>query len=257
MNLSKKYLILPIFLFLHSHAFSFTFFGEWWDYDNLFDAAVHERVENIERLASQKGRINEKGPLNYTPLQFAIYKKLKPEILSTLVECGADIEARDDFGNTALLFACQKGTVGAIDLLIERGAKIEVKNRWGRNALMEACYRNRAEVVEELLLAGANMNASNDLGMTSLMVATLQGNIEAAKMLLDAGVALNAKTTDDIDIVSQKGRATTTFKKGSTALTFARLCGGLGMHKLLLEYGAEDPFWDKSSFKNLEKWYEI
>lgn len=57
------------------------------------------------------------------------------EIVKYLRERGANIEARDDFGNTALIQASFKGRFEVVKYLIEKGANIDKKNTNGETAL--------------------------------------------------------------------------------------------------------------------------
>ena len=48
-----------------------------------------------------------------------------------LLNRGADIEARDDYGYTALMSASLYGDVAAVELLLDRGADIEARDDYG------------------------------------------------------------------------------------------------------------------------------
>ena len=48
---------------------------------------------------------------------------------------GADVNAVDDYGNTALISACMWGYTNIVELLLEYGADINIKNNKGLTAL--------------------------------------------------------------------------------------------------------------------------
>jgi len=60
------------------------------------------------------------------------------EMIEKLIEFGADINRRDNFGNTPLLLACAKGLLVAAELLIKKGAILEIENSVKKNALILA-----------------------------------------------------------------------------------------------------------------------
>jgi ankyrin repeat protein len=59
-----------------------------------------------------------------------------PEIVTLLLERGADIEARDDGGNTPLMVAAEQSSTPAIlTLLLEKGADPLAEDKYGRRAI--------------------------------------------------------------------------------------------------------------------------
>src|SRR5262249_19323904 len=62
-------------------------------------------------------------------------RKDYPAVLRLLLEHGADINAQDYEGQTALLHAVQRRSVNAVAALLQAGADIAVENNEGRTAL--------------------------------------------------------------------------------------------------------------------------
>jgi ankyrin repeat protein len=60
------------------------------------------------------------------------------EFMKVCLSRGADINATDENGQTALHGAAQRGSPSVIDFLISRGARLDVKNRQNRTPLDEA-----------------------------------------------------------------------------------------------------------------------
>jgi ankyrin repeat protein len=88
------------------------------------------------------------------------------EALGTLLDCGVDIEAKGDWGGTAIHHAAWHGAVAAVELLLARGAAVESVNAYGGTVLGAALYGSTAcrnavgdhtQVVERLLEAGAKV----------------------------------------------------------------------------------------------------
>ena len=70
---------------------------------------------------------------------------------------GADIEARDRHGQTALMNAARDGQVAVVRLLADRGADLNHRAKFGLTALMLAIIRGHTEVARVLVEAGADV----------------------------------------------------------------------------------------------------
>ena len=79
--------------------------------------------------------------------------------------------------------ASAAGHVGIVDLLLSSGAEIEAVNNVGMTALMLAAQHNLADVAEVLISRGANLNAKDNNGRTAKQLADLQGHHDLAKKL--------------------------------------------------------------------------
>ena len=95
--------------------------------------------------------------------------------METLLDRGAAIEARNDGGWTALMFASGHGEVVVVETLVDYGAAIEAREDKGATALMVASGRGQAVVVETLLDRGAAIEARSYGGWTALMMASGMG----------------------------------------------------------------------------------
>jgi len=58
--------------------------------------------------------------------------------LQELIEAGADVNASDEDGETALMAAAEKGHLSKVKLLIEKGANVGAKDKTGKTALQYA-----------------------------------------------------------------------------------------------------------------------
>jgi uncharacterized protein len=101
---------------------------------------------------------------------------------------GADVNATDEYGMTALMEASLRNRRKMVRLLLENGADTEdVENSSGCNALTFACLSGRSEVVRILLDHGGNVNAQDRFRRTALMAAAATGNAGAVLLLLANG----------------------------------------------------------------------
>jgi ankyrin repeat protein len=102
-----------------------------------------------------------------------------------LLEKGANVNARDDKGRTALLWvAPARDNPEMVKFLIAKGAEVNAADNAGETALMIAASQSNPGIVTALLEAGAEVNAQNKVGGTALMAAAFRGNVEEIKILL-------------------------------------------------------------------------
>ena len=78
---------------------------------------------------------------------------------------GADADAADAWGVTALAHAAGRGDLEAVRVLLDKGAAADRPNRFGNTALMAAAAGGRDAVVDALLVAGADPAARNKWGL--------------------------------------------------------------------------------------------
>ena len=75
-----------------------------------------------------------------------------------LLAQGADVNARDSYGQTALMRAAHKGDYQVAVFLVEHGADLDVTAKYNLSALMLAVIGGHTEVVRILVEAGADLH---------------------------------------------------------------------------------------------------
>jgi len=108
---------------------------------------------------------------------------------------GANVNATDADGSTAIMYAAANDDLELVHALIKAGADVKLSNQFGTSAITEAAIIGSAPIIEALLKAGADPNFKTPNGETPLMAAARTGKIDAAKALLNAGADINAKET--------------------------------------------------------------
>ena len=103
------------------------------------------------------------------------------------INAGANVNAKNKYGRTALMAAAQEGHTEIFDTLIKAGANINAKDNEGLTALMGAAVNGHTETVNALIKAGAEVNAKNNDGYTALMWAAKYGYTEIVNALIEAG----------------------------------------------------------------------
>tara|TARA_B100000900_G_C20474912_1_gene672971 strand:- start:205 stop:1074 length:870 start_codon:yes stop_codon:yes gene_type:complete len=116
------------------------------------------------------------------------------EIAQALVAAGADVNARDKNGDTALLLASMNGHTETAQALVAAGADKNARNKHGDTGLILASGKGHTETARALIDAGANVNAVDKGGNTALILASRSGHLKAVQALVAAGADVNAAT---------------------------------------------------------------
>jgi ankyrin repeat protein len=146
------------------------------------------------------------------------------EAVRALLLKGADVNAAQGDGVTALHWAATRGDAELTSMLLTAGANVRAATRFGGYMpLHVAAERGFGPVVQALVKAGADANATTSRGTTPLMLAASAGDTGALTALLDAGAKPNTTETE----------------RGHTALMFAAAANRVPAVKLLLSRGAD------------------
>lgn len=134
---------------------------------------------------------------------------------------GANINAKNAYGGTALFPAAGRGHLKVVKFLIAKKIDVSAKSKYGGTALFWAVEKGRVEIVKILITAKIDINAyDTDSGGTALMGAAEMGMFEIVKLLIEAKADVNLKD-----------------EKGNTALMSAQKKGHIEIIKLLQQAG--------------------
>jgi ankyrin repeat protein len=117
-------------------------------------------------------------------------RKARSAIQKDLIAHGADVNARDAAGCTAL-FRDAFDNPDAAEFLIERGADVNARDSAGRTPLIDVADI-RLDAVRLLVEHGADVNARDNRGLTCIHEAT-GGSLETVEFLVAHGADLRAK----------------------------------------------------------------
>ena len=108
-------------------------------------------------------------------------------LVQLLLDSGANVNAADLNGRTALLNAADDGDVETVQLLLSRGARVSATAH-GKTALYRAAKGGHARIVQLLLDAGADAEVSHETPSASpIFLAAAGGHVEAVQLLLRKG----------------------------------------------------------------------
>jgi ankyrin repeat protein len=147
-------------------------------------------------------------------------------IVRALIDAGADVNAKANYGWTALMSAISFGKLGVVQVLLEKAVSqihFNVKDSGGKTALMLAIDKGNAGIVQVLVAVEViKLNEKDNHGKTALMLAIDKGDEVIVQALIAAGADVNAKTDS-----------------GWAALTLAIEKGNAGIVQVLIAAGAD------------------
>ncbi len=113
------------------------------------------------------------------------------------IQKGADVNKKDQYGKTALMWAVGLGHIDIVKLLIKHKVDLDVTGEYGRTVLMDALESDYTDIANLLIQKGADVNKKDQYGKTALMHAAKKGYTDIVKLLLEKyKVDVNAKGYD-------------------------------------------------------------
>jgi len=146
------------------------------------------------------------------------------EAVRELLRAGADVNAAQNDGMSALHWAAQNDDAPVIEVLLYAGANTAATTRLGGYAPLHLAGRaGNASALDALLTGGADADAFTTTGVTALHFASASGRGDAVEILLLHGAAIDAGTTNE----------------AHTPLVWATAANRLDAMRVLLEAGAD------------------
>lgn len=202
----------------------------------LHDAVYNEDVASVRRLlqsGTSPGTTNRYG---VSPISLAATNG-NFEILSLLLNAGADANTVLPGGETVLMTASRTGRPDSVKVLLAKGANVHSKETaYNQTALMWAAAEGHVETIQALLKAGAEINARSKSGFTPLLFAVREGRIPAVQTLLKLGASPNEAIESE---VRRGGGVKGPPAGGAAALLLAVENGHFQLASVLLDAGAD------------------
>ncbi len=157
-----------------------------------------------------------------------------PRTLNETLSAGANVDATDARGQTALLLAVQGGHTTVARLLLDRGASVNTQAANQDTPWLLAGALGRTEILERMLSSGPDLSIRNRFGGTALIPACERGHVETVRLL-------TLRTKIDLNHINDPG--------WTCLLEIVILGGGGPRHqetaKVVLDAGADPTLADR------------
>ena len=158
--------------------------------DDLYNAIRANDLARLRALVHDAADANIKDGRGETPLMYAAAAG-SVDAMTFLLAQGADVNAQNEFGSTALIWSATD--LAKVKLLLSHGANINTASKRGRTALFLAAMTDHsAETVRLLLAKGADPKITDSFKNTVLIAAAAGNDTETIRLIIDAGVDVNA-----------------------------------------------------------------
>ncbi|MCX6926218.1 MAG: ankyrin repeat domain-containing protein [Verrucomicrobia bacterium] len=229
---------------------------------------ITDGIENVIRLSAYRGlSIKSDEEIRRDKFLAELYRECKTRLegpsafltsvckgdldkVKAYLAAGADANARDTNGISALMFASGEGRTEIARVLIANGAAVNDRTSDGQTALM---FAKNADVAKLLLDKGAASDAITPEGVTTLAAAAARGNADLVGILLGQGLRMDATNihgrtplavaarngrTNSVRVLLDKGaNREIRDEKGLTAYDYALRGGHTGIVEMLKRTG--------------------
>ena len=160
----------------------------------LHQAAANNAAATVSQLLAEGAEIDARNGSGATALLVATHANAV-DAARVLIEAGADVNAKDRIEDSPYLYAGARGHLEILKLTLAHGADLKSTNRYGGTAL----FRPRSaamSTVRTLIEAGVDVDHVNNLNWTALLEAVILGNggprhQQIVDLLVKAGADVN------------------------------------------------------------------
>lgn len=211
---------------------------------NLIDVNGNSVLHTIrsdalaERLLAKGAKVNHINQQGNTPL----HTVHSLDLAKRFVAAGAALNKQNNSGQTPLIRAATRKETSELALFfIEQGADVNLKDQWGETALGKTAYTNEQALAKQLLVKGAQPHSVNTLGDYPVHVALSKNNQQVAEMLI------NPQTETTLDTKNWEERTPLAVAFSKQRFGMAKLLTSQGASKpkwpahLMAQEG--NPFW--------------
>ena len=166
----------------------------------LIAGAARGDAKEVGRLIGGGADVNARDGSGRTAL-LAATQGNHVDAARVLIAARSDVNAKDNIEDSPFLLAGASGHSEILRLTLASGADLASVNRYGGTALIPAAHYGHVETVRELLGTAINIDHVNNLGWTALLEAIILGDggvrhSEIVRLLVEAGASVNLGDRD-------------------------------------------------------------
>lgn len=214
----------------------------------LMIAAHCKNLNAVEFLLKHGAIVDVQDKRNQSSLHYGVEGALLSgdtsfDVVSCLLNHGADINAPMNGKYTALMMACRSQHVRLVKFLLQQGANVQVKDKDGKTALHFACELTltwkpaSCDLLNCLTENGADINALRKDNRTPLMVASSCGGVDQITFLIKRGANVHLQDKNGDTALHHAARNMNNSLEIVCALTAAgasQMCNNQGLTPLLV-----------------------
>mmetsp|Transcript_20493 Transcript_20493/g.78731 ORF Transcript_20493/g.78731 Transcript_20493/m.78731 type:complete len:215 (-) Transcript_20493:140-784(-) len=169
----------------------------------LWEAASHGNVPEVVSLLDSGAMTDwaNDDAFRSAPLAAAV-RHGRDAVVRVLLDRGANPEAKDTSGYTAVMVAVVTGQLDLVSMLLDAGADIEATNDGRLTPLLLCMVADQDDVARHLIDRGANVDAKDSGGHTPLIWAALRRNSAMVRLLLERGADASARESRGMTALS-------------------------------------------------------
>ena len=135
------------------------------------DEAHHPVVKTHSSFLSVLAWLQHAAVMAALKIPISVIDTSCPAHVARMLKGGADPNAKDPYGFTALMWAANQGDMSMAEVLVKGGANVNEQRRSGSTALVRAATSDKANVAKFLIDNKADIKATNRHGQTVAEIA--------------------------------------------------------------------------------------
>jgi len=166
------------------------------DFNEMYPVSLAiygNHVEAVKFLVKSGAKINRPAFKKLTALHMSLEEEINPQIPLHLIQAGANVNAKDEDGNTTLHYAVKINNIEIVKAIIKAGADVEAEDNMRNTPLIIAVAADDLQMINLLMGSGAVVKASGSRKAHDVLhtAAYHSNNVETLKILLKAGANAN------------------------------------------------------------------
>jgi len=153
----------------------------------------------VGKCSTPRDLVNLTDDKGFTPLINATISE-SDAMIDILIGLGADVNASNKDGASAVHFAAGDGSVARLNRLKSCGANLTLASKAG-TPLHWAAGKGRSESIKYLVQQGVDVNAVDSSGVSAVLMAAVSSSDEGVKCLVEAGADVGLVVAGNITLL--------------------------------------------------------